>query len=170
MLSRLLVATRITLAAASVAVVTSLLIGVVSGLIAGYYKGWFDSVASWTTSLVMALPGIVILLAARAVLGPSVWWAMLIFGILLAPAYYRLVYAAVTAVREELYVDAARVAGLSDTRIIGRHVLSVVRAPIIIQSAIVAGIAIAIQSGLEFLGLGDMSVRRGDRCSARASR
>ncbi len=157
-LSRLLVATRITLAAASVAVVTSLLIGVISGLIAGYYKGWFDSVASWTTSLVMALPGIVILLAARAVLGPSVWWAMLIFGILLAPAYYRLVYAAVTAVREELYVDAARVAGLSDTRIIGRHVLSVVRAPIIIQSAIVAGIAIAIQSGLEFLGLGDMSV------------
>lgn len=156
--SRLLVATQITLAAASVAVITSLLIGVVSGLIAGYYKGWFDSVASWMTSLVMALPGIVVLLAARAVLGPSVWWAMFIFGILLAPAYYRLVYAAVTAVREELYVDAARVSGLSDTRIIGRHVLSVVRAPIIIQSAIVAGIAIAIQSGLEFLGLGDMTV------------
>jgi peptide/nickel transport system permease protein len=61
-------------------------------------------------------------------------------------------------VRSELYVDAARVSGLSDTRIIGRHVLSVVRAPIIIQSAIIAGIAIAIQSGLEFLGLGDIAV------------
>ncbi|WP_439590824.1 dipeptide/oligopeptide/nickel ABC transporter permease/ATP-binding protein [Microbacterium sp.] len=157
-LSRLLVATQITLAAALVALVTSLVIGVVSGLIAGYYRGWFDSAASWATSLVMALPGIVVLLAARAVLGPSVWWAMFIFGILLAPAYYRLVYAAVTAVRGELYVDAARVSGLSDLRIIGRHILSVVRAPIIIQSAIIGGIAIAIQSGLEFLGLGDMSV------------
>ncbi|MGF6823773.1 peptide/nickel transport system permease protein [Microbacterium sp. ZKA21] len=157
-LSRLLAATQITLAAALVAVVTALVIGVVSGLIAGYYRGWFDSVASWVTSLVMALPGMVVLLAARAVLGPSVWLAMFIFGILLAPAYYRLVYAAVTGVRGELYVDAARVSGLSDMRIIGRHILSVVRAPIIIQSAIVAGIAVAIQSGLEFLGLGDMSV------------
>ena len=82
----------------------------------------------------MALPGIVVLLAARAVLGPSVWWAMLIFGVILAPAYYRLVYAAVSAVRSELYVDAARVSGLSDLRIIGRHILSVVRAPIIIQT------------------------------------
>ncbi|BDZ63936.1 dipeptide/oligopeptide/nickel ABC transporter permease/ATP-binding protein [Agromyces mangrovi Wang et al. 2018] len=157
-LSRLLVATQVTLAAALVAVVTALLIGVISGLIAGYYRGWFDSVSSWVTSLIMALPGIVVLLAARAVLGPSVWLAMLVFGVLLSPAYYRLVYASVTAVRSELYVDAARVSGLSDVRIIGRHVLSVVRAPIIIQSAIIAGIAIAIQSGLEFLGLGDMSV------------
>ncbi|WP_350353193.1 dipeptide/oligopeptide/nickel ABC transporter permease/ATP-binding protein [Microbacterium sp. A8/3-1] len=157
-LSRLLAATQITLAAALVAVVTALVIGVVSGLIAGYYRGWFDAVASWVTSLVMALPGIVVLLAARAVLGPSVWLAMFIFGILLAPAYYRLVYAAVTGVRGELYVDAAKVSGLSDVRIIGRHILSVVRAPIIIQSAIITGIAIAIQSGLEFLGLGDMSV------------
>jgi peptide/nickel transport system permease protein len=64
----------------------------------------------------------------------------------------------VTAVRAELYVDAARVSGLSDGRIIGRHVLSVVRAPIIIQTAVVAIIAIAIQSGLEFLGIGDPSV------------
>ena len=109
----------------------------------------------------MALPGIVVLLAARAVLGPSVWISMAIFGVLLSPAYFRLVYATVTAVRSELYVDAARVSGLSDLRIIGRHILSVVRAPIIIQSAIIAGIAIAIQSGLEFLGLGDTSVPTG---------
>ena len=157
-LSRLLWATSVTLAAASVAIITALAIGVIAGLVAGYFKGWFDSVASWVASLVMALPAIIVLIAARAVLGPSVWWAMLIFGILLSTAYYRLVYAAVVGVRSELYVDAARVSGLSDMRIIGRHILSVVRAPIIIQTAIIAGIAIGIQSGLEFLGLGDMSV------------
>jgi ABC-type dipeptide/oligopeptide/nickel transport system ATPase component len=58
-------------------------------------------------------------------------------------------------VRNELYVDAARVSGLSDLSIIARHIFSVVRAPIIIQTAAIAGVAIAIQSGLEFLGLGD---------------
>jgi peptide/nickel transport system permease protein len=157
-LSRLLVATQISIAAAALAVVTALVFGVISGLIAGYYQGWFDNVASWVTSLVMALPALVVLLAARAVMGPSVWLSMFIFGVVLAPAYFRLVYTMVTAVRSELYVDAARVSGLSDTRIIGRHVLSVVRAPIIIQTAVVAIIAIAIQSGLEFLGIGDPSV------------
>ena len=157
-LSRLLVSTQTSIAAALVALVTALVIGVAGGLVAGYYQRWFNTVATWFTELVMALPGMIVLLAARAALGPSVWLSMFIFGILLAPSYFRLVYASVTAVRSELYVDAARVSGLSDARIIGRHVLSVVRAPIIIQSAIIAGIAIAIQSGLEFLGLGDSRV------------
>lgn len=156
--SRLLLATQTSIAAALVALLTALVLGVVSGLIAGYYQGWFNTVATWVTELNMALPAMVVLLAARAALGPSVWLSMLIFGILLSPGCFRLVFASVTAVRAELYVDAARVSGLSDARIIGRHVLSVVRAPIIIQSAIIAGIAIAIQSGLEFLGLGDSSV------------
>jgi ABC-type dipeptide/oligopeptide/nickel transport system ATPase component/ABC-type dipeptide/oligopeptide/nickel transport system permease subunit len=157
-LSRLLAATQISIGAALVALAVALVIGVTGGLLAGYYGRWFDAVSSWITGLIMALPGIVVLLAARAVIGPSVWLAMAIFGVLLSPAFFRLVYAAVTAVRHELYVDAARVSGLSDAHIIGRHILVVVRAPIIIQSAIVTGIAIAIQSGLEFLGLGDLAV------------
>lgn len=154
-LSRLLVATQISVGSAALALVVALVIGVVAGLYAGYYKGWLDSTFSWVTALTMALPGIIVLLAARAVVGPSVWWAMVIFGVLMSPAFYRLVYASVSSVREELFVDAARVAGLSDTRIIARHILGVVRAPIIIQAAMVLGIAIAIQSGLEFLGIGD---------------
>jgi peptide/nickel transport system permease protein len=157
-LSRLLSATQISIGAALVAVVVALALGVTGGLLAGYYGKWFDSVSSWLTGLIMALPGIVVLLAARAVLGPSVWLSMAIFGVLMSPAFFRLVYASVTAVRNELYVDAARVSGLRDGRIIARHILSVVRAPVIIQAAMITGIAIAIQSGLEFLGLGDLSV------------
>ena len=125
---------------------------------AGYYGKWFESTSSWITNVLMALPGIVVLLAARAVLGPSLWTIMVIFGILLAPAFYRLVVAAVSGVRHELFVDAARVSGVSDARIIARHILTVVRAPIIIQASIVAGIAIAIQAGLDFLGLGDPTI------------
>ncbi len=157
-LSRLLFATRFSLAGALVTLVVAAVIGVTGGLIAGYYGKWFESVSSWVTGLLMALPGIVVLLAARAVIGPSMWLSMAIFGVLISPAFYRLVYASVTAVRNELYVDAARVSGLSDGRIIGRHILTVVRAPAIIQAAMVGGIAIAIQAGLEFLGLGDQSI------------
>ncbi|KQR74438.1 ABC transporter [Arthrobacter sp. Leaf337] len=156
--SRLLFAGQFSLAGALVALAVALILGVTAGLAAGYYGGWFDSVSSWLTGLMMALPGMVVLLAARAVVGPSMWLSMMIFGVLLSPAFFRLVYASVTAVRNELYVDAARVSGLSDVRIIGRHILTVVRAPVIIQSAMVLGIAIAIQAGLEFLGLGDRNI------------
>jgi peptide/nickel transport system permease protein len=80
---------------------------------------------------------------------------MVTFGVMLSPGFYRLVRSQVMAVKHELYVDAARVSGLSDPRIIGQHILLVVRAPVVIQAAVVAGIAIVVQSGLEFLGLGD---------------
>ena len=156
--SRLLFGAQFSLAGALVALVTAMVIGVTGGLLAGYFGKWIDTVWTWVISLLMALPAIIVLLAARAVVGPSLWASMVIFGIILSPAFFRLVYASVTAVRNELYVDAARVAGLSDARIISRHILTVVRAPIVIQSAIVGGVALAIQSGLEFLGLGDINV------------
>jgi peptide/nickel transport system permease protein len=156
--ARLLYGARYTLTGALLATVVAAVIGITAGLVAGYYGKWFESTSSWITNMLMALPGIVVLLAARAVLGPSLWIIMVIFGILLAPAFYRLVVAAVSGVRHELFVDAARVSGVSDSRIIARHILTVVRAPVIIQASIVAGIAIAIQAGLDFLGLGDSSV------------
>ena len=157
-LSRLVWGSRTNLLGATLALAVAFALGVASGLIAGYYGGWFDSVASWITNLNMALPGIVVLLAARAVVGPSVFIAMAIFGVLLAPAFFRVVRGAVQSVRNDLYVDAARVSGLSDARIIGRHILTVVRAPVIIQAARVGSIAISIQAGLEFLGVSDPTV------------
>ncbi|MGY1814938.1 dipeptide/oligopeptide/nickel ABC transporter permease/ATP-binding protein [Blastococcus sp. SYSU D00820] len=157
-LSRLLVGGRTTLLAAALCVVVALAVGLPAGLAAGYFGGIFDGVASWVTNVLLALPGIIVLLTVRAAFGPSVWLAMIAFGVILAPGYYRLTRTVVQSVRNELYVDAARVSGLSDGRILRRHVLSVVRAPLIIQTAAVAGVAIAVQSGLEFLGLGDPRV------------
>jgi len=156
-LSRLLYAIRPTIAGTTLAVVVAAAIGLTAGLVSGYYGKWFESVSSWVASLLMALSPIVVLLVVRAAIGPSLFGSMAVFGVLLAPAFYRVVYAAVSAVRHELFIDAARVSGLSDARIIGRHVLTVVRAPAIILAASIAGIAIAIQAGLDFLGLGDVS-------------
>ena len=156
--SRLVFGARTTLLSALLCAAVAVGIGLPAGLIAGYYGGKFDSAANWVVNVLMSLPGIIVLLTVRAALGPSVWISMIAFGILISPGYFRLTRTAVQSVRNELYVDAARVAGLSDRAIISRHIFSVVRAPIIIQTSMVAGIAIAIQSGLEFLGLGDPSV------------
>ncbi|GAA0486156.1 dipeptide/oligopeptide/nickel ABC transporter permease/ATP-binding protein [Microbacterium aurantiacum] len=154
-LSRLLYGAQLTLLSALLCAVVAIALGLPAGLLAGYYGGTFDSVSSWIANMLISLPGIIVLLSVRAALGPSVWISMIAFGILLSPSYFRLTRTAVQAVRNELYVDAARVVGLSDARIISRHVLSVVRAPLIIQTALICGVAIAVQSGLQFLGLGD---------------
>lgn len=156
--SRLIFGAQSTLISAVLVVITSILIGVPTGLVSGYYGGKFDSVASWIANMLMSLPALIVLLAVRAAAGPSVVISMIVFGVLIAPSFFRLTRTAVMGVRNELYIDAARVSGLSDLRIILKHVFTVVRAPIIIQSAMISGIAISIQSGLEFLGLGDNSV------------
>ena len=157
-LSRLLFGSQTTLIAASIVIITSIAFGVPTGLIAGYYGGKFDGIASWTSNMLQSLPAIIILLAVASAFGTSIVIAMFVFGILIAPGFFRLTRTAVMGVRNELYVDAARVSGLSDFRIIVRHILKVVRAPLIIQSAIISGIAISVQSGLEFLGLGDVNM------------
>jgi ABC-type dipeptide/oligopeptide/nickel transport system ATPase component/ABC-type dipeptide/oligopeptide/nickel transport system permease subunit len=153
--SRLLFGARMTLLSAVLCAAVAIGIGLPAGLVAGYYAGKFEAVSNWIVSILMSLPGLIVLLTIRAAFGPSVWIAMIAFGVLISPSYFRLTRSAVQSVRNELYVDAARVSGLSDFSIITRHIFSVVRAPIIIQTAAIAGVAIAIQSGLEFLGLGD---------------
>ncbi|MCX4834594.1 dipeptide/oligopeptide/nickel ABC transporter permease/ATP-binding protein [Streptomyces sp. NBC_00006] len=154
-LSRLLWATRGTLLSCVIVLAVSTVVGVVGGLLAGYFRGPAEAIAGWVADAVMALPGIVLLIAMYTVIGPSIPMAMAVFGVLIAPANYRLVRAVVAEVRGELYIDAAKVSGLSDLRIIFRHVLTAVRAPIIIQSGFILAAGIGIQAGLEFLGLGD---------------
>jgi ABC-type dipeptide/oligopeptide/nickel transport system ATPase component/ABC-type dipeptide/oligopeptide/nickel transport system permease subunit len=153
--SRLLYGAQVTLLAALVCAVVAIGVGLPAGLVAGYYGGALDSIPSWVANLIMSLPAIIVLLAVRAALGPTVWVSMAVFGIILSPGFYRLTRSAVRAVRNDLYVDAARVSGLGDARIISRHILYVVRAPIIIQTALTLGLAISIQSGLDFIGLGE---------------
>ncbi len=156
--SRLVYGTRNTLIGAFIAVSVAATIGVMSGLFAGYYGKTFDMITSWVADGLMALPAIIVLLAFFQALGSSIQLSMAVFGVMLSPGFYRLTRSLVRGVRNELYIDAARVSGLSDARIITRHILLVIRAPVVIQASIIAGIAIVIQAGLEFLGLGDSSL------------
>jgi peptide/nickel transport system permease protein len=152
--ARLLYGARTSLLGAVICLFVAVVIGVTAGLLAGYVRGGFDAVSSWVSNLLMALPGIVVLLVVLTAISDSMNVAMAVFGVLVAPGVYRLIRASVTSVREELYVDAARVAGLSDARIMRRHILPVVQAPTIIQAAGILGLAIIVQAGLQFLGLG----------------
>ncbi|MFD8815036.1 dipeptide/oligopeptide/nickel ABC transporter permease/ATP-binding protein [Streptomyces sp. NPDC059627] len=156
-LARLLYGTRTSLLGALLAVAVALVVGVPAGLVAGYYRKWFDAVSSWLSNLLMAVPAIIVLLVVMSAVGQNTYVAMAVFGVLMSPGVFRLIRASVISVREELYVDAARVSGLTDPRIIRRHILPVVQAPTIIQAAQMLGLGIVIQSGLEFLGLGSAS-------------
>ena len=155
LLARMLYGGRTSLLGALLALAVAAVVGIPSALVAGYYGRWFDTLPVWVSNLIQALPGLVVLLAVRAAVGPSIWIAMAVYGVILSPGFFRVVRTAVINVRHELYVDAARVSGLGDLSIVGRHVLTVVRAPAIIQASLLTGVALAIQSGLEFLGVGD---------------
>ncbi|MDJ0357949.1 ABC transporter permease [Paenarthrobacter sp. PH39-S1] len=156
--SRLLYGGRITLGGTGLAVAVAVVIGVTTGLVAGYFGGKVDTGVDWYSNLLIALPHIMVLLAVRAAWGNNIWLSMSVFGVLMAPGFHRLVRAIVSGVRNELYVDAARVSGLSLPRILGHHVLIAVRAPIIIYAALAAVVVIGVQSGLDFLGLGDTTI------------
>ncbi|KIF79658.1 ABC transporter, partial [Streptomyces sp. 150FB] len=153
--SRLLYGGRLTLLGALVTILVALVVGVPAGLLAGYYGRAYDAVFGWATNTLMAIPGMVLLLSATAAIGPRTLPVMALFGVLLVPGFFRLVRTAVMSVRGELYVDAARISGLSDPRIIGRHVLRAVRGPVVIQAALSFGIAVLMQTGLQFLGVVD---------------
>jgi peptide/nickel transport system permease protein len=156
--ARLVFGTRLTLVGALIAASVAALIGVSFGLVAGYRTKSFDLVVSAISDLVMVLPSMIVLVALYTVTGPNAYIAMAVLGIMLAPSFFRLTRNMVVQVRTNLYVDAARVSGLSDTRIIGRHILSAVRAPIVIHFVLIMSVAIIIQAGLDFIGLGDPSV------------
>lgn len=154
-LSRLMWGTQGTLVAALIVLAVSLLLGLPAGLVGGFYRGRIEAVLNFASDVLMSLPGIVLLIALYALTGPNINLAMAVTGVLIAPSYFRLVRSVVVAVRSELYVDAAKVVGLSDARIVGRHVLWAVRAPVVIQSSFVLAAGIGIQGGVDFLGLGD---------------
>ena len=153
-LAQLLHGARTSLISAVIVMAVCTGIGVPLGILAGYFRGWFDATSSWVSNALMSLPAIVILLVVLARVGRSTPLALAVFGVLIAPAAFQLVRGSVRAVREELYIDAARVSGLGNTRIMGRHVLPVVIAPSIIQASQVAAAGIGIEAGIAFLGLG----------------
>ncbi|MEV7342117.1 dipeptide/oligopeptide/nickel ABC transporter permease/ATP-binding protein [Streptomyces sp. NPDC093544] len=156
-LSRLLYGGRTSLLGGTLAALVAFLVGGPLGLVSGFYRGWFDAAAGWIINVIMAVPAIIVMLVVMAAVSQDLNVAMVVLGVIMAPMVFRLIRASVVSVREELYVDAARVSGLGDARIMRRHILPVVIAPSVIQATQLFAVAIGIQAGLSFLGLGKSS-------------
>ncbi|TDQ62038.1 ABC-type dipeptide/oligopeptide/nickel transport system ATPase component [Maritalea mobilis] len=153
-LSRIIWGARTTLFGAAITIITALAVGVTTGVMAGFFGGLVDRVFSWLSDATQAIPGMIILLVVAAGTRSNFPILMATVGVFMAPGYFRITRSATLAIVNEPYIDAAKVAGLTAPRIIARHVLPGIYAPIIIQTALAAGISMGIQAGLQFLGVG----------------
>jgi ABC-type dipeptide/oligopeptide/nickel transport system permease subunit len=154
MLSRIIHGARIALVVGVVAVLLAMVVGVTLGLVAGYYRGWVDALIMRVMDGLFAFPIIILAIAMMAVMGFGVKNVIIAVAVGFVAPFARVTRADVLAVKEEPYIEAARLAGVSSAAIIARHVLPNVLAPIIVQAALRVSGAIITESGLSFLGLG----------------
>jgi len=153
-LSRVIWGSRISVQVGFVAVAISVVGGGLLGLISGYHRGWVDMIVARLTDVMLAFPGILLALVIIAVLGRNLTSAMIAVGISAMPAYIRVVRGSVLGVRELDYVTAAQVIGCSSNRILLRHILPNVIAPVIVLATLGIPNAIIAGASLSFLGLG----------------
>ena len=153
-LSRIIYGTRVSLVVGFASVILGTTLGTVLGLLSGYWEGRLDSVIQRAVDTTMAIPGIVLALAVMSVLGQSLTNIILVIALVIAPGASRVVRGAVLAVKQSTFVDAAQALGASPGRIVTRHVLPNVFAPILVIATVWLGNAIVIEAALSFLGLG----------------
>jgi peptide/nickel transport system permease protein len=153
-LSRVIWGSRISVQVGFVAVTISVVGGALLGLISGYHRGWVDMLVTRLTDVMLAFPGILLALVIIAVLGRNLPSAMIAVGISAMPGYIRVVRGSVLSVRELDYITAAQVIGCSSNRILLRHILPNVIAPVIVLATLGIPNAIIAGASLSFLGLG----------------
>ncbi|NEA36356.1 oligopeptide ABC transporter permease [Streptomyces sp. SID13031] len=153
-LSRLIYGSRVSMSVGVGAVAVYLVIGVLLGLLAGYYGRWVDLVIMRITDVFMSFPYFMVILILVSVLGPSLLTIIVVIGLLAWPMIGRLVRGSVLSIKQSDYVQAAVTLGYSTPRILFRHILPNALSPIIVNATFGVAQAIILESGLSFLGLG----------------
>lgn len=151
---RVLYGTRFSCSVGLVAVTIGLLLGVTLGAIAGFYGGWIEELIMRSTDILSAVPNMLLAIVIVSVLGQSIWNLMLAVGITSVPEFVRITRAAVLTVRNQEYVEASKAIGLTNRKIIFKHILPNCLSPIIVQATLRVASAIISASSLSFLGLG----------------
>lgn len=154
LLSRLLYGARVSLMTGVLCTFFAAIIGIPIGLIAGYVGGMMDSILMRLTDAFLCFPPLIFILAMSAALGPGLKNVILSFTVFGWTGFARIVRGQVLLVRELPYIEAARATGVPKFRIMWRHVIPNTLAPIIVAISITVGIAILVESGVSFLGLG----------------
>ena len=151
--SRVVYGARLSLLVGGAVVALSFLVGVVCGVVAGYYRR-LDNVVMRVMDGLMAFPAIVLAIALMAALGPSVVNVIVAIAVVYSPRVARVVRGSVLVIRETAYVEAARALGVSDLVLLTRHVLPNCMSPVIVQGSFVFAAAVLTEAALSFLGVG----------------
>lgn len=154
LLSRVIYGTRISISVGFVAVGIAVLIGTTLGLLAGFFGGWVDNLIMRCVDIMLCFPTFFLILMVIAFLEPSIFNVMLVIGITSWPSLTRLVRGESLSIREREFVQAVKVLGLSNRRIMFVHILPNVLAPVLVTATLGVGGAILTESALSFLGLG----------------
>ena len=154
LLSRILVGARISFFIGFIAVSISLLLGLLLGSLAGYYGGRIDAMIMWLINVTWSIPTLLLVIAITLALGKGFWQVFIAVGLTMWVEVARVVRGEVMSLKEQQYITAARALGFSDFRIIFKHILPNIMAPVIVISAANFAAAILIESGLSFLGIG----------------
>ena len=153
-LSRIIHGGRYSMGIAYASVLLGAAIGVLLGVVSGYYGGWVDDVIQRFTDALLSLPTLLLAIALVTVLGLGLQSLILSIGISTVPVYIRLARSLALQERNMDYVVAAKIMGKGDAYIMARHILPNIVSPILVQSTYYMGLTILIASGLGFLGLG----------------
>jgi peptide/nickel transport system permease protein len=153
-LSRVMFGARASIQAGVLSTVLALIVAVPLGLIAGYFRGWWDPIISRITDVLLSFPFLILAVGLAAILGPSLTNATLALGISQIPGIIRITRGEVLGLREEDYVEAAVANGASDLTIISRHIFPNTVSPLLVQATVTIPVAIIGESLLSFLGLG----------------
>ncbi|WP_047538224.1 ABC transporter permease [Methylotenera versatilis] len=153
-LSRMLHGGRISLLVGLVAVGIATAIGIVLGAIAGYYRGWIDTLIMRLVDVMLSIPSFFLILAVIAFLTPSIWNIMVVIGLTSWMSVTRLVRAEFLSLSGREFVLASRTLGAKDARLIFTHLLPNSLTPIIVSAVLGVAGAVLMESGLSFLGLG----------------
>lgn len=153
-LARLLFGARVSLTIGILGAFTAGTLGTLLGAVSGYLGGWIDSAVMRLVDVVIAFPRLVLLIAVTALFRPGVGLLVLLLGLTMWPGTARLVRGEVLSLREREFILAARALGFSRRRIILRHVIPNVLAPVLVAVTLGIGDTIVLEAGLSFLGLG----------------
>lgn len=154
LLSRIIWGTQISLFVGISTVALALVAGVTLGVVAGYYGGWIDNIIMRYIDLQWAFPNFIIAVYLVAVFGTGLLNVIVAIALAFLDDFARIARSMVLTLKEEQFVDAARVQGFSDARIMFRHILPNALAPIIVQATVSVSYAILGEASLSFLGLG----------------
>lgn len=153
-LSRLILGSRISLSVGFIAVLLSLLIGIIVGSLGGFFRGRIDDIVVWFINVVWSIPTLLLVIAITFALGKGIVQVFIAVGLTMWVEVARIVRGQILSIRETTFVEAGRALGFKDLRIIFRHILPNILNPIIVVSAANFASAILLEAGLSFLGIG----------------